>query len=191
MLQLPGAPAFSAFRIQKLSDSIRELAPAISGLSGHFVHFVELEQELSADEHEVLLRLLGGAGEEPAPGQLSLWVVPRIGTISPWSSKATDIAHNCGLSRVKRIERGIRFDLVLAPDARLSEEARAAILPLLHDRMTESVLDDSEDAQVIFRQAEPAPLVSVDILGGGRAALECANTELGLALSDDEIDYLL
>jgi len=199
MLQLPGAPAFSAFRIQKLSERIRKLAPAVRSLGARFVHFVDLEQTLSSDAHDVLLQLLGskGADSKPVPGQaqapdqVSLWVVPRIGTISPWSSKATDIAHNCGLATLRRIERGIRFDLTLAQDARLDSAARDAILPLLHDRMTESVLNDGEDAQLIFRQAEPAPLVGVDILGAGRAALERANNELGLALSDDEIDYLL
>ncbi|MFQ5642731.1 MAG: phosphoribosylformylglycinamidine synthase, partial [Thiogranum sp.] len=193
MLQLPGAPAFSAFRIQKLCQQIRRLAPAVSDLGAHFVHFVDLEQQLDSNAQQVLQQLLGGQETvfQPVPGQVALWVVPRIGTISPWSSKATDIAHNCGLNRVRRIERGIRFDLTLGPDARLDADARAAVLPLLHDRMTESVLDDVGDAQLLFRQAEPGPLVSVDILGGGRAALERANAELGLALSGDEIDYLL
>jgi len=193
MLQLSGAPAFSAFRIQKLSERIRKLAPAVRGLGARFVHFVDLEQTLSSDEHDVLLQLLGSKETDfkSVPGQVSLWVVPRIGTISPWSSKATDIARNCGLAAVQRIERGIRFDLTLVQGARLDAAARDAILPLLYDRMTEAVLDDGEDAQLIFRQAEPAPLVGVDIMGAGRAALERANVELGLALSDDEIDYLL
>ncbi|HHH43804.1 MAG TPA: phosphoribosylformylglycinamidine synthase, partial [Gammaproteobacteria bacterium] len=193
MLQLPGAPAFSAFRLQKLCEQVRRQAPTVSDLRAHFVHFVDLEQALGNEAQRVLEQLLGSqAGESrPADGQVSLWVVPRIGTISPWSSKATDIAHNCGLQQVRRIERGIRYDLVLTQGNGLDAAARDAVLPLLHDRMTESVLSDTGDAQLIFRQAEPAPLASVDILGGGRAALERANAELGLALSDDEIDYLL
>ncbi|HED19383.1 MAG TPA: phosphoribosylformylglycinamidine synthase, partial [Gammaproteobacteria bacterium] len=206
MLQLLGAPAFSAFRSQELRERICGLAPAVSELSARFMHFVDLEQSLSRDGHEVLLQLLGvkgtgvkGTDLKSVPGQaqaqgldqVSLWVVPRIGTISPWSSKATDIAHNCGLAVVRRIERGVRFDLTLAQGARLDAAAYNAILPLLHDRMTESVLDDEQNVQLIFRQAEPGPLVSVDILGTGRVALERADVELGLALSGDEIDYLL
>ncbi len=191
MLQLPGAPAFSSFRIRKLVQRIRTAVPEVSGLSAHFVHFVELEQELSAAQHEVLQQLLAPLSEPPAETLHSFWVVPRLGTISPWSSKATDIAHNCGLSSLRRIERGIRFDLQLQGAAVLDDAALDRVLALLHDRMTESVLSSAEDAQSMFRQAEPAPLARVDVLQGGRDALQRANTELGLALSDDEMDYLL
>jgi len=111
MLQLSGAPAFSAFRIAKLCERVQQEASGITGLVAQFVHFVDLEQELSADESRVLRQLLGEAAEMPAEASYSIWVVPRIGTISPWSSKATDIAHNCGLASVRRIERGIRFDI--------------------------------------------------------------------------------
>ncbi len=193
MLQLLGAHAFSPFRLQKRTEQIRRAVPAVTGLAAHFVHFVELEQELSIEQHEVLLKLLDSHGTDLKflPGGWSLWVVPRIGTISPWSSKATDIAHSCGLESVKRIERGIRFDLQLEGSSALDDEAVASISAVLHDRMTESVLTRAEDAPLLFQQADPAPMVSVDVLQGGGAALERANRELGLALSSDEIDYLL
>jgi len=192
MLQLPGAPAFSNFRIQKLFERIQKNVPAITGLEAHFVYFVEVEEELGGDQSAVLRQLLG-CGHESSDEEVqhAFWVVPRIGTISPWSSKATDIAHNCGLSSVRRIERGIRFALTVGSESQLDDADLDRVHALLHDRMTESVLTAAEDAQLIFQQAEPAPFISVDVLQGGRDALLRANGELGLALSEDEIDYLV
>jgi phosphoribosylformylglycinamidine synthase len=127
MLQLLGANAFSPFRLQKRAEQIRRTVAGVTGLKAHFVHFVELEQELSTAQHEVLLKLLDSQGTDLkfVPGGFSLWVVPRLGTISPWSSKATDIAHNCGLISVKRIERGIRFDLTLEGGRALDDDVSA------------------------------------------------------------------
>ena len=119
MLQLPGAPAFSSFRIKKLLERIQREVTGLTGLGAHFVHFVELEQELTAEQTAILQQLLAPLSEPPAGALHSFWVVPRIGTISPWSSKATDIAHSCGLASVRRIERGIRYDLDLRHDAEL------------------------------------------------------------------------
>jgi hypothetical protein len=135
----------------------------------------------------VLDRLLhyGPRVEEHALAGRRLLVVPRIGTISPWSSKATDVAHNCGLAKVRRIERGIWY--TVAGDVSDPAGLRAAI----HDRMTESVLEREEDAVRLFRHADPQPLATVDVLGSGRAAIESANASLGLALAPDEIDYLV
>ncbi len=191
MLQLPGAPAFSSFRIKKLLERIQREVTGLTGLGAHFVHFVELEQELTAEQTAILQQLLAPLSEPPAGALHSFWVVPRIGTISPWSSKATDIAHSCGLASVRRIERGIRYDLDLRHDAELDETTLAFVFGLLHDRMTESVLSSADDAQSLFRHAEPAPFNRVGVLQGGREALERANGELGLALSDDEMDYLV
>ena len=193
MLQLLGANAFSPFRLQKRAEQIRRTVAGVTGLTAHFVHFVEIEQELTTDQHEVLLKLLDCQGTDLkfVQGGFSLWVVPRIGTISPWSSKATDIAHNCGLVSVKRIERGIRYDLKLEGGRALDDEALHSIDAVLRDRMTESVLTRAEDAPLLFQQADPAAVVSVDVLQSGRGALERANVELGLALSSDEVDYLL
>ncbi|KXS38872.1 MAG: phosphoribosylformylglycinamidine synthase [Halomonadaceae bacterium T82-2] len=192
MLELRGAPALSAFRHAKLLSTLRERVPEVDSLHAEYVHFADLDGELDAREREVLDSLLTyGArddAEAPRTGHLFL-VVPRLGTISPWSSKATDIARNCGLDKVCRIERGIAYRVRL--DGVLSESAFSAIVDTLHDRMTETVLANTTDAVKLFAHHEPAPLGQVDILGGGRAALVEANGALGLALADDEIDYLV
>ncbi|ROQ49815.1 phosphoribosylformylglycinamidine synthase [Pseudomonas putida] len=189
MLILRGAPALSAFRHGKLLEQLSQKVPAVSGLYAEFAHFAEVDGELSADQQHVLARLLKYGPSVPVQepsGRLFL-VMPRFGTISPWSSKASDIAHNCGLENVKRLERGTAFYV----GGELSEADVAAVAELLHDRMTQIVLGRLEEAAGLFSHAEPKPLTAVDILGGGRAALEKANVELGLALAEDEIDYLV
>ncbi|TCK17420.1 phosphoribosylformylglycinamidine synthase [Thiogranum longum] len=191
MLQLAGAPAFSSFRIRKLLERVQQIAAGVTGLEAHYVHFVEPEQDLTPAEWQVLEQLLGGADPSVRQAAHRFWVVPRIGTISPWSSKATDIAHNCGLLNVSRIERGISFDLGLEAGVTLDGDTLESLLAILHDRMTESVLTRAEDAEALFSHAEPAPLSRVDILQGGRDALLAADRSLGLALSGDEIDYLV
>jgi phosphoribosylformylglycinamidine synthase len=139
------------------------------------------------------LGLDAGAGEPGLSGKThELLVVPRLGTISPWSSKATDIARHCALPQVTRIERGVVYYLKTKSGKPLTDAEKQAVLPLLHDRMTESVVFDAEGIEEkIFRHGTPQPLSSVDIVKGGRAALEAANKEMGLALSADEIDYLV
>ncbi|WP_445004940.1 phosphoribosylformylglycinamidine synthase [Halomonas mongoliensis] len=201
MLELRGAPALSAFRHAKLLAALREVAADVESLTAEYVHFVDHEGELSAEALAVLEQLLDygshlqgshlqGSDIEGAraEGQLFL-VVPRIGTQSPWSSKATDIAHSCGLKGVRRLERGIAYRVKLK--GMLSEKVFEAIRATLHDRMTETVLADASDAARLFAHHEPAPLGSVDILEGGREALVAANVALGLALAEDEIDYLV
>ncbi|WP_126456177.1 phosphoribosylformylglycinamidine synthase [Sulfuriflexus mobilis] len=192
MLRLRGCPALSAFRLNKLLNNVREQAPAVTAIRAEFMHFAWLEQKLSASQTEVLEHLLryGPAVDEGLPGGQLLLVVPRPGTISPWSSKATDIAHNCGLGQLQRLERGKAF-YIQTEDQSLTEGELNKVAALLHDRMTESVFPSLDDAVNLFSQAEPAPLRCVDVLGGGREALDGANTELGLALSADEIDYLV
>ena len=144
---------------------------------------------------QLLDRVLGlgeHSGEPELAGSMQrVLVVPRLGTISPWSTKATDIAQHCGLSAVQRIERGVAYYLKSDNGKQLGKSEQAAILPLLHDRMTESVLDDIDGAaEKIFQHGVPQPLTTVDVLKGGRDALAKANLEMGLALSDDEIEYL-
>lgn len=189
MLILRGAPALSAFRHGKLLEQLSQKVPAVSGLYAEFAHFAEVDGELTAEQQQVLGRLLEYGPsvpvQEPA-GRLFL-VVPRLGTISPWASKATDIAHNCGLGNVRRLERGIAYSV--AGD--LSEAEAAVVAAHLHDRMTQRVLSQLEQAADLFSHAQPRPMTSVDILGGGRAALAQANVDLGLALAEDEIDYLV
>jgi len=197
LLSLPGAPALSTFRIAKLLSRLRALDPGVEALAARFVHFVAVERRLADREREVLARLLeyGPRAQGAAPadaaedGQLLL-VVPRAGTVSPWSSKATDIAHVCGLDAVRRIERGIAYR-VRAGRKRERPELAALAAPLF-DRMTEGVLFDLEAAAVLFEHQTPQPMRTLALAPGeGRATLEAANAALGLALSSDEIDYLL
>ncbi|NEV62509.1 phosphoribosylformylglycinamidine synthase [Thiorhodococcus minor] len=192
MLVLRGAPAISEFRLQKLADRLREQTGTQVQPYAEYVHFAQLSAELSEQERGVLERLLRYGPTLPAhapEGRLIL-IVPRPGTISPWSSKATDIAHNCGLMAVRRIERGVAYYLSTSGDV-LAEQGLETAAALLHDRMTQVALFDMASASRLFDVAEPRPLGRVDVLRGGRPALDAANLDLGLALSDDEIDYLV
>ncbi|HSX87044.1 MAG TPA: phosphoribosylformylglycinamidine synthase [Pseudomonas sp.] len=189
MLILRGAPALSAFRHGKLLAQLTSKVPAVTGLYAEFAHFAEVAGMLGADEQQVLARLLKYGPSVPVQepnGRLFL-SVPRFGTISPWSSKASDIARNCGLAKIQRLERGIAYYVT----GELSEAQAEQVAELLHDRMTQMVLGNLEDAAALFSHAQPKPLTAIDVLGGGRAALEQANVELGLALAEDEIDYLV
>ncbi|MCC7010221.1 MAG: phosphoribosylformylglycinamidine synthase [Acidobacteria bacterium] len=190
MLILPGAAALSPFRLQRLRGTVRDAAAGVSALASQYIHFADLAGDLDARERGVLDRLLQYGPRREAvddAGELFL-VVPRPGTVSPWSSKATDIAHNAGLSKIRRVERGIAY--YVTGDAELVAEARARIAAGLHDRMVETVFFHLDEAARLFEQGSPRPLVTIDLAAGGRDALVRANRELGLALADDEIDYL-
>lgn len=186
-----GAPALSGFRIKKLLARLREVNPAVDSIDSRYVHFIDVERDLATEEMRTLESLLSygprGAAKDGSANQ-ALWVVPRPGTISPWASKATDIARVCGLGAVRRIERGIEYRI--GTRTTLEAAARRALTPLLHDRMTEVVLDDVAQAAALFGAEAPRALRRIS-LEPGRTALEVANKELGLALSADEIDYLL
>ncbi|WP_444937542.1 phosphoribosylformylglycinamidine synthase [Microbulbifer sp. JMSA002] len=189
MLVLRGAPALSKFRHKKLLNQLRALLPTIDDLYAEFVHFADSDA-LDNKEMALLERLLqyGPSEEKHQPKGELILVVPRPGTISPWSSKATDIAHNAGLTQIHRLERGVAYYL---SGIELSEAERQALASQLHDRMVEVVFTELEQAEQLFVEEEPRPLRGVDILEGGREALEVANVTLGLALAEDEIDYLL
>ncbi len=187
ILKLRGSPALSAFRLEKLHARLAGAAPGARIAGAEFWHFVETAHALDARERAVLDQLLVyGEAMRPVPpkGELYL-VVPRLGTISPWSSKATDIARQCGLPAVQRIERGVAYYAAGAGGQ------RQAVAAQLHDRMTETVLDSLDQAERLFRHVTPRPLASIDLIARGRSALEEANRAMGLALSADEIDYLL
>ena len=193
MLQLQGSPALSRFRLDKLLANISAVVPECASIYAEFVHFIDLDQSLDSQQMQVLESLLqyGPQLQRHEPQGQMLLVVPRPGTISPWSTKASDIAHHCGLLSINRIERGIAFYLQPSSGNNFSDAQISVIKPYLHDRMTEVLMFGPEEAEALFIRSEPAPMQSVDILQGGRDALISANREWGLALADDEIDYLV
>jgi phosphoribosylformylglycinamidine synthase len=194
MLILLGAPALSDFRTTRLLAAVTARGHAVETLSARFVHFVQARRDLSTDEQRILAALLTYGPRSPdgtAAATLPprpIVVIPRPGTISPWSSKATDIAHVCGLDAIERIERGIAYEVRAGSE--LTQEQLRAIAPALYDRMTEAAIFSLDDAAQLFSHAAPRPLRTVPLRARGRAALVEANESLGLALSDDEIDYL-
>ena len=191
MLVLRGSPSLSKSHAEKLLKAFSDHGVSIRGLYAEFIHFVDTIQDLSEKEREVLDELLtyGPSAQIQAPvGKLFL-VTPRPGTISPWSSKATDIAHNTGLEKIKRMERGTAF--YIEGEKELTSDELDQVKNLIHDRMMEAVFHELDAGSQLFETHTPKPMSSVDILGQGRGALEEANLKLGLALADDEIDYLV
>jgi phosphoribosylformylglycinamidine synthase len=174
------------------------LGVPVARLSARFWHFAELKTALDDEEVARLRQLLEygpvateeTGGIEGEGGAFQCLVVPRPGTVSPWSSKATDIVHRCGLTKIARLERGIVYHYTVENGASLNDAQRAALYGVLHDRMVEAVLDTLDEAARLFEHHTPKPLASVLLLERGRSALEEANTALGLALADDEMDYL-
>jgi phosphoribosylformylglycinamidine synthase len=187
---LRGAPAFSAFRLQGVQQAVASAVTGARVASAEYWHFAVLSRPLMGEQRAQLAALLEERASGDAGGGELFLVTPRIGTISPWSSKATDIAWNSGLDAVERIERGIAYRIEMKRGA-LSAEERARVVALIHDRMIETVLGSFEQTAELFRHFSPKPLASVDLLVGGRAALLEANGRLGLALSEDEVDYLV
>ncbi len=193
-----GISALSDFRVQQLLPRLQAIAPPVNGLSARFVHLVATEAPPDDQLRSCLAALLsyGEPAADVADGSDGLVVIvsPRFGTVSPWASKATDIAHNCGLA-VKRIERITEYRLNLKSGffskGALSDTQHAEVAALLHDRMTESVMADRAQAAGLFTELQGAALQTIDVLTGGKAALETANSEFGLALAADEIDYLV
>jgi phosphoribosylformylglycinamidine synthase len=193
--QFEGGNALSAFRVQQLLPRLSAIHDRIHGISARFVHLVASEAEPSTADRDRLAALLT-YGDPYAGGTDGALIVvsPRFGTVSPWASKATDIAHNCGLP-IKRVERITEYRVTLKSGLlgkpTLSPEQLQAVSALLHDRMTESVMFERATALGLFTELHPAPMEHVDVLQGGRAELVAANTRFGLALADDEIDYLV
>lgn len=192
MIILRGAPSHSAFRLQKLLAELSSADLPIKGVYAEYLHVAEVSEPLTEDEQSVLKKLLtyGPKLEGHDPDGLLRLVAPRTGTLSPWSSKATDIAHICGLTKLNRIERAIAFWIDLG-GAELDPSQLKTLDSKLHDRMTQSVFESSEELSVLFRHEEPKPFSSVPVILRGREAMVEANRKLGLALAEDEIDYLV
>ena len=200
LLHFEGGNALSAFRAQALLPKLQSVSSRITGVAARHVHWVWTDSEAQPDAIRKLASLLRYGDEYAGPtterqDSALVVVMPRLGTVSPWASKATDIAHNCGLA-LHRVERVTEFRLtiktgLLGGVKTLSDEELQAAAMLLHDRMTESVAFEREAAVHLFDKQPAEPLVHVDLLGQGRDALAVANGQFGLALSDDEIDYLV
>ncbi len=196
LTQFEGGNALSSFRAQQLLTDLVAIHPKITGVSARFVHLVATEGAVAPGLQERLSALLTYG--DPYKGSvegLAFIVTPRLGTISPWASKATDIARNCGLN-VFRVERMTEYRVdvksgLLGGKPELSPQQTAQIAALLHDRMTESVFATRAEAEQLFTTLAAQPMEFVDVLGGGRAALETANKQWGLALAEDEIEYLV
>ena len=182
-----GGSALSDFRARALLARLVVAAPSVSGVAARYVHTVASEGPLTSEAAATLARLLTYgppyAGPPASAGTLVV-VTPRLGTISPWSSKATDIVHNCGVAIV-RVERATEYILTGMP---LTEAEWVACADILHDRMTETALPSLADTAALFDEREAEPMAHIDVLGHGRAALEAANEAYGLALAEDEID---
>ena len=194
-----GINALTDFRVLQLLPSLQAVHDKIIGISARFVHLVATESAPPEALKTQLAALLtygepGAAPEGKTPDAAIFIVTPRLGTVSPWASKATDIAHNCGLA-IKRIERITEYRVTLKSGlfgkAALSEAQRERVAALLYDRMTESVMTERSDAAGLFTALHAAPLLTIDVLAGGHGALAKANTEFGLALASDEMDYLV
>jgi len=196
LTQLEGGNALSSFRARQLLSSLEAIHPKISGVAARFVHLVATETAPDADAHRRLAALLTYG--EPYAGSsegLAIVVTPRLGTISPWASKATDIARNCGLA-IQRVERVTEYRIqlktgLLGGTPELTPEQLGQIAALLHDRMTESVMTSRNEAAKLFTELQAQPMAFVDVLGGGAAALLAADKAWGLALAEDEISYLV
>ena len=206
LTHIPGGDALSSFRAQRLAGALSAIHPRVIGLTARFHHIVATDAEPDAAFMQRLQALLA-YGEpaathptdaKPGASEAPVIVTPRLGTVSPWASKATDIAHSCGMP-VRRIERVVAWRIamqqpVLGRKVALDETQRQAVAALLHDRMTESVVTDLQAAEALFTSLPAPAMAHIDVLGGspadGRAALVAANAAFGLALADDEIDYL-
>ena len=189
---VPGGNALSPFRAAALLERLHRAVPTVTGVSARHVHWVASEQPLDEATAATVTKLLTygppDAGAASGAHLATVVVAPRLGTLSPWASKATDIAHNCGVD-IRRVERVTEY--LVATDEPLTEEQWGALADLLHDRMTEAALPTRADAAALFDEREAEPMERVDVLGRGREAIVEADTAYGLALSDDEVDYLV
>lgn len=193
MFTLEASSALSDFRAERLLAAIRSACPAVAAVSGRYVHFVRAARPLEAEAKKRLADLLSyGFENGDARADATFLVVPRLGTISPWSSKATDIVHNCGITDVLRVERGVRYAVAFREGTKVTEAEKAAIVSKLHDRMTESVVPADFAPEKLFTELPGKPMSVIEAKSPEQAheELERANREMGLALSEGEMDYL-
>ncbi|MGA9827437.1 MAG: phosphoribosylformylglycinamidine synthase, partial [Rhodanobacteraceae bacterium] len=187
MIAIDGQSALSPFRIDRLNAELARLVPGCVLRTAHFVYFVDPLPEHAPDLERLGQMLIA---ESDSARAATLWVIPRIGTVSPWSSKATDILQGCGV-RIRRVERGTALDLDGMPAVGSESDVGHMLLAALHDPMTQEIVTSIKDADHLFDVGEPAPLERIMLGTDAVAALNAANTRLGLALASDEIEYLI
>jgi len=192
MLVVHGEPALSSFRVAKKLATLRQICPKINSLQAKFVYLAGLSAELQAGDLHKLESLLHGRTRQKSStaSHTTLVVIPRPGTISPWSSKATDILHHCGLTKVARIERGIIWQIEFTDGFQPDTQTLIGLKQALYDQMTQVVLDDIAQTSLLFQIDTPRPYKTINLMADGSVALDQANTEMGLALSSEEIEYL-
>ena len=190
MIVKEGPASHSPFKLESLLTRLQSIDENITGLGARFIHLIDSKEELNQKQDEVLESILEYGPNWPfgINDGFKIFILPRFGTTSPWSSKASDILKVCGLTSIEKIERGVAFTFALN-DKDLMPNSEA--VELLYDRMTEVAITDLGQAREIFSSLKPKPFSEIDILSDGKKALESANIELGLALNDDEIEYLL
>ena len=182
-----GIQALRNFKVKTLQEKLQSKLPNLSLLCSEYIHFIESDIKLNFEDKTHLDKLLNYAPSINISNSIdNIIVTPRHGTISPWSSKATDIVHLCGLKQIKRLERGINYHF----NRHLKDEELNIALNIIMDRMTESYLNNIKDADFLFSELKPKEYQNIDVLLLGKSAIEKANIELGLALSDVEIEYL-
>ena len=186
-----GAQAFSAFRLKQLAAELNAQLNDLKRVNARFIHFAEIDQANTDFDESILKLLLNyGCADIDLDSANIIWSVPRLGTVSPWSTKATDIARHCSLNAIQRLERGIEWQIQFNQPRDLSKSDRDLLIHLVSDRMTESILFNEAEFSKIFNHSNPNQLNFVDVLIKGKAELEQANKEMGLALAEDEIEYL-
>ena len=195
MLIVPGSVAFSAFRMEKALARVQKILPQCQSLQAEFVYFLDLESPLDTRQIEITCQLLNISSIREI-GSIAEYdykriVIPRIGTISPWATKATDIFQHCGLAAVRRIERGVRWQIGSSTSLVVEQEVEKELNAILFDPMIESILQEEHQAEALFAKADPAPLQIIDLLSGGLPALNKANAEFGFALTEEEQVYLV
>ena len=192
IIHIAGGPAYSKFRKEKLLEKLQTVNPQIKDIHSEYLHIVWCEKKIAASEKDTLERILhyGPKAQVLDFKDNSIITIPRPGTISPWASRATDIANHCGLYDIKRIERAVAVYIELKNGALLSEDQKKVLTLYLHDRMTEVSIFNLDDAKALFSHLAPKPIQYAEMLEHGKKVLNDFNKNLGLALSEDEIDYL-
>ena len=192
IIHIAGGPAYSKFRKEKLLEKLQTVNPQIKDIHSEYLHIVWCEKKIAASEKDTLEKILhyGPKAQVLDFKDNSIITIPRPGTISPWASRATDIANHCGLYDIKRIERAVAVYIELKNEALLSEDQKKVLALYLHDRMTEVSIFNLDDAKALFSHLAPKPIQYAEMLEHGKKVLNDFNKNLGLALSEDEIDYL-